>query len=228
MNIRSLITIICLSSCLSILANPAQTLYCTLLGNHDASPRYQAIIRKALEELNVPHTDQVAIKKMNAIAPTLFGNDLCSFTAFGIWVNEELLEECSNAVQTFQLTHEAAHYARGDHQQILKQCALLPLAYGAIGYASSKLPLPTLGRIAAGIAASAAVTCGFIEWTLRPLVKAQEKEADLEALRLLTLRGDRKSIEQYKRYLRALIAAGYGNDTDGWHPTIAEQADYIQ
>jgi len=86
--------------------------YGTVLGNKEASDQYKEIVRTALEQMGVENIEQVPIKKMNSVASYLVGDELFSFTMFGIWLNEDLLATCDEAERTFILYHEAAHYAK--------------------------------------------------------------------------------------------------------------------
>ncbi len=197
--------------------------YCTILGDKDASPHYQATTREALHNFGVKDVDNVPIKKMNTIPQHIMGNKLYSFTMFGIWFNEDLLNKCDEAEQLFMIHHEAAHYANKHHPKVLLSLLPIPLLLLLI---KKVVPSSSSTVISArGIAAGALIMLTALG--MPALIKTQEKEADLEAARILCNNNQQEILQEYINTLQEHINDGSGNSTDGWHKTVAEQYQYL-
>jgi peptidase M48-like protein len=200
--------------------------YCTALGNDEIKQEYKEIIIKALKECDVVHPEQVAIKKMNSVGQVIALMPLASFTAFGIWFDEQYLDSCSQEERTFQIYHEAAHYAQQHHQKVLISSAAISSAAiaGLISFNSSlqknNSPHSLAMTVAVSTIAAATVYIGMLPY----IVKHQEKEADLQACRKLVAL-DRTDI--IKDRIRNLRRSGSSCGNIWWFSEI-EQAEYLQ
>ncbi|HZW60906.1 MAG TPA: M48 family metalloprotease [Candidatus Babeliales bacterium] len=206
--------------------------YSSLLGKEDASPYYHKLVVQALKAYGVKKAEKVLIKKMNGIGPALAGIDkdqLLSFTAFGIWLNEELLNHEDEAIRIMIIYHEAAHYVQKHHQQIVASLATLSLITAAIFTASSYVSPQRWAQMATAAAWTGATWWGFDKFIFTPLVLSQEETADLEATRVLVADGKQKIVQQFMKHLKQQVDSGNGtNATDRWHETIAKQLESIK
>ncbi len=209
--------------CLALNLNAGSAIYAPLFGTQNAREQYQKIIQQALQEFGYTDFEKVSIKKMNSMAQKLIGAQLYSFTLFGIWLNEELLEQENETIRYWLLYHEAAHVALHHHAKALGLCATLIPAVCTIYYLSKNVLDSSIGSLAA----TSLFSYGLLTYALKPYIREQEKEADLAVVRLLCSTKKTDIIKDYLNYLRARIADGDGNATDGWHYTIAQQYEYI-
>jgi len=212
---------------------PASTwvkdLYAKVLGQEDASLAYQAQVRKALADFEIPNPKKVPVKKMNPVGPKFAGTGLSSFTACGIWLNEEALDECSQSEKTFNLYHEAAHYANSDHKKLVAQCLLLGAGIGVVGYRESGYLLELeskWGKL--GIAVLAGISS--IALLLPTLSRIQEQQADEQATRVLCTAGKAAIVADH---IKALEAEAQANDNQpsGWRDwwySATEQVGYLR
>lgn len=228
MNVKFLLSLfIASSSFVSSSASFLEHSYCRFLGSTDASAQYQTIIRQALYLLDVPNAQTVAIKKMGNFTPSIFGSSLYSFTACGIWINEQLLNECSPAERTFALYHEAAHYALNHHRHVALRCLPLPFLMAALITLGTKCSSSLVKQIAASLALGSATAYTFDAFVLHPLVMDQEQEADLAAAKILRDHGKGSVVDEYVAELSNLVHHGLGSHSDGWHATYAQQVKYL-
>ena len=201
-----------------------QSIYATILGKKDASPKYKKLIKKALLDFEV-NPSYVAIKQMNSVGPRIAGCPLASFTKYGIWINEEALATYSNEELEFQMYHEAAHYASKDHLKELISFTLLSIvatypAYHTFaqsqGYKRIILTPTTLLSTSVG---------GYHLFT--KLIRSFEKKADLAAAKKLCIRNKKDTVIKYIHLLQNQIDQGQNNDYNVWHPSIIEQEKYL-
>ena len=211
--------------------------YQLMLGNKDASSAYKDRAMQALKDFHVSDFQQVPVKQMNSIAQALIGSQLYSFTLFGIWLNEELLAQESSAILEYRIYHEAAHYALGHHSKALGIFAITIPAVAAVPVLYKYYSVPHLHRTVSPYLAgqinkwasgllTTAVAYGVYKIGIQATIKEQEKEADLAAIRLLCKLGKEDVVHAYLQDLNELMAQGFGNETDGWHYTVAQQYEY--
>jgi hypothetical protein len=211
-------------------ATPEQSyiskIYCKMLGNSDVKEEYRKLVYKALEELDVPNHEAIPIKKMNNVGPIIALMPLSSFTAFGIWFDEDYLDSCSPEQKVFQIYHEAAHYAQRHHQKVLAASATLT-ALAAIGMSFLNNELNENNSphsLAITLGASAATVTLMYLGILPLMVKHQEKTADLEASKKLISSGNAGVVEAHIQSLRHSTPS-HGNI---WWFSDKEQADYLE
>lgn len=206
-----------------ISANPLSLFYASVFGNENASGSYQKMIQHAFEDYGYPFDSSVPIKKMNSLASKLVGAQLYSFTMFGFWLNEELLDDADESIRAWIIYHEVAHYILGHHAKALGLAAimipLIAMTNSFAQYRYGKLP---------GLAIAGSFAYGLHSYALKPYIKQQEKEADLAVLRLLW-RIDKVHpiISHYLDFLQKNVESNGGDQTDGWHYTLAEQYEYL-
>lgn len=200
--------------------------YCAVLGNDEIKQEYKEMVFKALKEYDVVKPEQVSVKKMNSVGQVIALMPLASFTAFGIWFDEKCLDSCSQEERTFQIYHEAAHYAQQHHQKVLMtSTAASGIAIAgliALNNSLQKNNDPHSLAITAAASAIAAMTVylGILPYT----VKHQEKEADLQACKqLITL--DRTDIvnARIKELRKSTSTSG-----NIWWFSHIEQAEYLE
>ena len=201
-------------------------LYCAILGDAEIKQEYKDLVHQALRAYGVMHAEEVPVKKMNTVGQIVALMPLASFTAFGFWFNEAYLDACSPEERTFQMYHEASHYAQKHHQKILKTGAAL-LGIATIGLVmfhkqlqESKNPSAMPITLATGLLTAAAIYLGIIP----NIVKHQEKEADLGACTLLAASGNVDVVKKRIRYLRV----SGSSCSNLWWFSDNEQAAYLQ
>ncbi len=220
---KKLCIAIMLSFCIPTLSYTESFLshaYSSILGNEDVSPDFREILETILQEMGVTHTKDILIKRINKKRP--FFSKLSSFTAHGIWIDEEYLNTCSYEEMTMHLYHEAAHYAKKHHQkQFLWGAGLCAGVIGSIvgihkTFNSSSVD--TITTLLALAVAGKGITC---------VVKSHEKEADLHAATaiLVNKKDGRQLLESYVSILEA--SACYDTPLIWW-PTIVQQISYLK
>ncbi len=198
-------------------------IYCTILGNNDVKQEYRELAHRALKDFGITEPEKVSIKKMNNVGSIIALMPVSSFTAFGIWLDEKYLDSCTKEQRTFQIYHEAAHYACKHHQGLLAVGTGMVLAIPALLYLHNKLDnqcnhhnrATTLGI---GAAAGLALFSGMLPF----LVKQQEKQADLEAAKKLRELNKAAIVEAY---LGKLDQSNSNNHL--WWYSTTEQAQYL-
>jgi hypothetical protein len=199
-------------------------LYCTILGNNDAQPKYTHIIHQALREMGVEKARDVPIKKMNDIGPLFALMPLASFTAHGIWLNETYLDQFSLADITFELYHEAAHYAHKHHQRLILWSTSAALCKTIILYTLyKKLKHKNYHSKAITSAAGFIFTPLLYVVGLPALIKKQEKEADIATTQTLLKTQKCNALKEHLKKLKL-----YSNTKSLWWPTPQEQISYIK
>jgi hypothetical protein len=190
-------------------------LYTTLLGNEDASENYKESIRSALKDSGVTDIEQIAIKKMNGVASCLVGSELCSFTLFGIWINEPAWDTIDPLHREFMIYHEAAHYARNHHQTLLASLAPSALLTLLIPIVSPYLLSESnrTAKWATPITLELINLCVVYKLIAQPLIQRQEDEADRAALQTLHALGKDDVVNAYIKNLEHLAN---GSDYDVW------------
>src|SRR5262245_34516704 len=98
MKFYTFLALLCVAASASAL-KPHEQLYGLLLGSQNASPAYQDLAREALQAHGIANPHKVPVRKMNNLVQKVFG-PLYSFTAYGIWVNEELLDKVTDSEKT--------------------------------------------------------------------------------------------------------------------------------
>lgn len=167
-----------------------QKLYCTFLGNRDVSEKYKNLVQKALTDHEVKNPESVPVKHMNNNGSRIALMDVSSFTAFGIWLQEEYFEKHLQEVPSetiFQIYHETAHYKLKHHQKLMTALATLcsistiafVLLYQHLDSANSNYHRTTIAATGIGL-------FGTIFAIILPyMVKLQEKAADIESAKTL-------------------------------------------
>lgn len=200
--------------------------YCLVLGNKNTKQEYKEKAHKALKDLGVEKPEDVPVKQMNGIGPAFARLQLSSFTAFGLWLDEEYLDQCSEEEKIFHIYHEAAHYASRHHQKIITGSAIiLPLlTYGFIKLNNSLDPYGTLTKASIITTTSIATLLSSYLYFLPQVVKRQEKEADIKASKTLIRLGKQEAVENIIENLKSMPA----NDGNIWWYSNQEQIQYLE
>jgi len=207
------------------------SLYCAVLGNEDASMKYQEIIREALQDFGVVEFNTVAVKKMSSLPKRLLGNSLISFTMQGIWIDEELLLECPEEEVVFTLYHEAAHYVKRHHAKLL----LMVVPASVIFYGITHWPASLLERklkyklLKVGLIGllSGGALMALDRFLMRPLVREFEKDAELEAARLLCRLHKQKIVSAHIDFLKSSLLDKSDNNTESWWYSLADRIKFV-
>lgn len=190
-------------------------IYCSVFGNTDVSAAYRNEAHRALEAMGIQNPAAVPVKQMNGVGPAIARVNIGSFTACGIWLDEEYLNQCNKDAVTFHIYHEAAHYALQHHQKlILSSGALIAILIAIMTQIDHRYY--NFGIGAAGIS-------GYL-LELPHFIREQEKEADLLAIKTLLNIGKRDTILAHLQSLRRLSPA----ETSYWWYTPQEQILYIE
>lgn len=220
---KKAISILAFLYSVNLQSNPLHSVYSPFFGSQDASERYQKLVQEAYNDYGQASCCSIPVKKMNSFVSKFIGGELFSFTMFGIWLNEELLDAADESVRTWIIYHEVAHYILGHHAK-------------AIGLVATSIPLfavtnvhaqNTYGRLP-GSLITGMFAYGLHLYALKPYIKNQEKEADLAALRVLWRKNKfNPIISHYLDFLQKRAESDAGNETDGWHYTVSEQYEYL-
>ncbi len=173
----------------------------------------------------------------------------------GIWLNEKVLEDSSVDNRLFTIAHEAAHYALEHdkkNEQKYKKYNLITriLTLTGIGinlsdkrellYIEQKLlsnnnknnsQLKRIIRIIrTGIFSGLIYGISYFvsKKKLKKFRIEKEKEADKIATYLLCDLGHESVVQKRIEDLYSQIKSGYGNWTDGKHPTIEQEYNYLK
>lgn len=223
MRILSLFILVMSFHSLNSIPNPLAKIYPFIFGNGDASEQYQKLVHQAFQEYGYSKDFEVPVKKMNTVGQKIIGAQLYSFTLFGIWLNEELLDAADENVRQWMIYHEVAHSILAHHAIAIALSAFMVPFIGSSYYLTKFATKSTaLGSLAAGLC-----SIGVLQHIIKPAIKEQEKEADLAALRVLITLKKQEVIVGYLKHLQELIDQGYGHETDGWHYTVHEQYEYL-
>lgn len=202
-------------------------LYSTILGSKPVSEPYRTLTYKALADLGINNPEKnVRVCQMNGVGPAFARLELSSFTAFGIWLDEQYLNQCSEAEKMFHIYHEAAHYKLNHHVKVLTRCGLASLGSiaGLVALSVGLKKQPSWIRVSAGITTGLIGLYAGYRYLLPSLVKEQEKEADLLAAKTLCTRGRSDVVTHH------IISLGhYPSPTkqDLWWYSPAEQQAYL-
>lgn len=197
-----------------------------MLGNQDAQQEYRETVYQALAQLGVSDPTQIPVKQMNCVGPFFAGIDISSFTAFGIWLDEEYLATCSEEERMFHIYHEACHYVSNHHAKNALGLALVGLS---LIYAGTKLSgaIPSEQAILkyavpmAAVCAAFATTCKFL---LPPVVRMQEKEADIKAVQILMNIGKENVVDAHINEVSSSVTT----EQTLWWYSNTEQRDYLK
>lgn len=205
----------------------ASMFYCSVLGRQDVRSEYKELAVQALTHLGVQDPESVPVKQMNGVGPSFARVDLSSFTAFGIWFDEAYLDSCSREEQLFHIYHEAAHYASKHHQKTLAGSAV---SLGLAAFVMIKLQKvlsqePDFVRYGVLAASAFAAVAGFYLYLLPQVVKAQEKEADILAVKTLIQTGSGQIADNY---IDQIKNAKNSIQNDTWWPSVHEQIQYLE
>ena len=199
-----------------------------LLGNVDLDEPYKTEVKEALCNFKVPNVESVSIKKMDKFIPSLIDKAIISYTIFGLWFDQDYLARISESQRTWNIYHEAAHYAARHSTKAMVLIGMLGgLSYITVPQFNNRISTNyTLINGALYLTTwSTALAASF--YTLQELIRDQEKEADLNAARLLLLLNREDIVVEQIDELRNQIAQGAGDQTDYWHYSPYEQAEYL-
>lgn len=191
--------------------------YCSILGNDDVSLQYREKVDQALKDLGVENPSDVPVKKMNGVGPAFARFDLSSFTAFGIWLDENYLDRCSEEEQKFHIYHEVSHYVQNHHAKMIGGCGAA-LIFATVGLAKLR---SFIGSTDSLVASALTVGLGILvslagyRYALPLLVKKQEKEADLLAAATLIATEQSTVVDAHIEDLEARVEK-YGDTGDAW------------
>jgi Zn-dependent protease with chaperone function len=200
-------------------------IYGLILGSKDADAKYTQIVHQALKDLGSVDETSVAVKQMNTVGPMIALQDLSSFTAFGIWLNQKYLKNLDAQTLKFLLYHEASHYIQKHHQKIILVCmlSLLPLI---LELYLLKKGLSSTHPLLQGSALALAGLLSVVVWYkyfLPYLIKKQEKKADLMAAKALIETGEAKIVDDYIKILKESKS-----EDDLWWYSDKEKAEYLE
>lgn len=205
---------------------PIEQLYAHVLGNEDACAEYTWLVQSALTKMGVQNSDKVLVKKMNSVGPTFARINLSSFTAFGIWIDEEYLDICTEPERIFHLYHEAAHYAQKHHQKIVIGSTV---SLACVFFALKKLFDLNRNKSVAHIAciAGSGLLAGSALYTyaLPMFVKKHEKQADLLAAKILMQTKQQDVLENHIENLRKIEKS---EESTLWWDSLVEQITYLE
>ncbi len=227
--IIKIVTLILISTMQITNANQSiiSKIYCKFLGNEDVHAQYKEKVAKALTNLGLEDPSDITVKQMNKVGHKLARIDLSSFTAFGIWLNEEYFNQLSDEKLTFQIYHEAAHYIKKHHQKLLLGggafVVLTALGLKQINnlLSSSKPIIKNSTVIGTGILTTA-ICCRYL---LPYIIKQQEKQADLLAATTLIASGNQHVVQAH---IENLKASNYPDENDLWWYSDREQIKYLE
>lgn len=206
--------------------NTISKLYCSFLGNENVSKKYTEKVQQALKDLDLKNPSNVAIKQMNSVGPIFANIDLISFTAFGIWLNEEYFNKLSEEEQIFHIYHEASHYVQNHHQKLLAYCSGI-LAITIIGLKQTNNILQSNNPIIKNISVTSLGILALIasyRYLLPCIIKRQEKQADILAAKTLILADKEDVIVAHIKKLNKLKK----DENDLWWYSIKEQIKYLK
>jgi hypothetical protein len=189
--------------------------YSAVLGNNDVSTTFKNETYEALRALGIQDPTSVQVKQMNGIGPALARANIGSFTACGIWLDEQYLAGCSTAAATFHIYHEAAHYVLRHHRNLV----LGTLAVCAAAAAILLKIKPRSYQFAAGAAA-----LGSYLVCLPYYVREQEKQADLLAVQTLLATGKHAVVASHL----AALAKLHDHDNALWWYSPQDQIRYLK
>lgn len=189
--------------------------YAYILGNQDLKQEYRVVVDQALADFGVNYPEQVLVKQMSPVGSCIAGLPLSSFTACGIWFNQEHLDSCTPDQIKFQVYHEVAHYVKNHHPQLVTSVVGWFIANVVGLKAASKDN--TLFAIGYGVCA--VLLSGKL---LVYLVKNQEKEADVVAACKLRSVGQDKVVQAHVHALQEQSGQGV------WWCSADEQVEYLK
>ena len=189
--------------------------YAYILGNQDLKQEYRAMVDQALTDFGVKYPEQVLVKKMNIIGSCIAGLPLSSFTACGIWFNQEYLDSCTSDQIRFQVYHEVAHYVKNHHPQLVATV----VGWFIASLAGLKAVSKDNKLFAIGYGVCAVLLSGKL---LVHIVKNQEKEADVVAACKLRSIGQGNVVQAHVHALQE------SSDQGLWWCSADEQVEYLK
>lgn len=229
-----LLTIQCTQSCFTMEAELVplkpgllSAFYGLFLGNEDVDAKYTQLAHEALRQLGDAHPSTVAIKQMNAVGPALALQDLLSFTAFGVWLNQKYLNSLDNNALKFLIYHEVSHYIQKHHQKTIVTCVLSLLFLIAELFLLQRCccSIHPAAQITVLVLAALVSILAWYRFFLPRLVKRQEKQADLIAAKALIDAGAQHIVDAHIAKLKASKNSGEG---DLWWYSDEEIAKYLE
>lgn len=201
------------------------TIYCSLFGNQDASQEYKKLVYQALTDLGINNPEDVPVKKMNGVGSILAGMDVSSFTAFGIWLDEQHLDTCTQEEKLFHIYHEASHYACKHHQKtLIGSAASIPLIILGLMKLGSLSPHGSVAQYISTTSALLLTLSATYLYILPHVVKKQERQADVVAAKTLINIGKEEVVDEYINHIRA----SKNCDNNIWWYSNAEQIRYLE
>jgi Zn-dependent protease with chaperone function len=201
--------------------------YCMILGNKDVRQEYKDLAYQALAQLGVSDPASVPIKQMNGVGPSFARVDLSSFTAFGIWLNEGYLDNCSQEEKLFHIYHEASHYVSNHHEKNLVASALagaVAIFGGAQLGAAVVSENNTWLKYSVAIGSTLIACAGIYLGLLPQVVKRQEKQADMQAVQALMEIGKEQVVDAH---IKQVSSEPVQENTIWWYSN-AEQVAYLK
>lgn len=201
-------------------------LYCSVLGNKDASKEYREKVYQVLKQHGVNKPEDVPVKQMNGIGPAFARLELSSFTAFGIWLDENFLDICTDEQKDFHIYHEVSHYVKYHHQKILalSACLLTLIATGFTKLNRFCSSSDNITRYSVLTGATAFTLLTSYLYLLPNIVKRQEKEADILAAKALINAGKSQVVDNHIENLKKYI----NSPDDIWWYSNKEQIKYLE
>ena len=204
------------------------------LGSEDVSSNYKKLAHQALADAGVKNPHNVLVKQMNNIGSSIVQIPLASFNMFGLWFDQEYLNQAPGHAQIFDIYHEAAHYALFHREKLT--AVLLPTV-GLLGYLSPKIVrhgahlsgISSLENkyfvIGATVVLFSSLAATLNELCLRPRCKFEEQEADIKAVEILSSVGKSDIVG---RYIYDLQQMNVSNEMEAWHSTVSERILYME
>ncbi len=201
--------------------------YSAVLGDHDVRLEYRECTYRALKTFGIKNPTVVAVKQMNAVGSSFARAGLSSFTAFGIWLDQEYLDQCSREERIFTIYHETAHYVCKHHQKIvggtiIGSACLLSLFLAGL----KQLDVSNLKKYLLLMIANIAADAAYYGYLLPPIVKEQEKQADIMAAHALIRSGKKQVVESYIQQLKQSPAENQKSAL--WWYSDAQRAAYLE
>lgn len=220
--------IIIMLSVAGSLSATIEEVYAKFFGGQDASSWYTVTAQKALRDCGHQQPEEVSVKKMNALGPLCIGNDLYSFSMFNMWFDEELLNQVDELERLFVVYHEAAHVTQKHHQQFLLSLIPVGMLAALVPFMHNRMfgAQPAIIRYVSYCVWYILGAMAVKKWYVQPLIKLQEKYADLEACRTLSAIDRQDVITAHIALLKLMISLGYDQKSD-WHYDLPSQVSYL-
>lgn len=227
--VKKISIIMLMSGMVGSISATIEEVYAKFFGGQDASSWYAVTAQKALRDSGHQQPEGIPIKKMNALGPLCTGDSLYSFSMFNMWFDEELLNQVDELERLFVIYHEAAHVTQKHHQQFL--FSLIPVGMLAVlvPFMHNRIcgTQPAIVRYVSYCVWYMLGAMAVKKWYVQPLIKLQEKYADLAACHTLSAIDRQDVIDAHIALLKLMISLGYDQKSD-WHYDLANQVSYLE